>query len=311
MRRALRFLADYGVFVALGVLFTVLAASDPDVFLSQTNLLNILRQNAVPAVLATAMTLTILTGGIDLSVGAVVSLGGVACATVLAHGGGVATAILAAVATGGLVGLVNATLVTAVRIPPFIATLATMLVARGISLKSTNARTVALPPDAAAAFTPLADGVVPVLVFAGVLVAAWVLLTRTAFGRHVYAVGGNAAAARLAGIRVRRVLVGVYGACGLLAGLAASMNTARIGAGDPNGGLFFELDAVAAAVVGGTSLFGGRGSVWGTLGGALFLGVLNNGMNLWGVGQYDQLIAKGLVLLVATSTDLWRGRDQG
>lgn len=311
MRRALRFVADYGVFVALGVLFTVLAASDPDVFLSQTNLLNILRQNAVPAVLATAMTLTILTGGIDLSVGAVVSLGGVACATVLAHGGGVATAILAAVATGGVVGIVNATLVTAVRIPPFIATLATMLVARGISLKSTNARTVVLPAEASAAFTPLADGVVPVLVFAGVLVAAWVLLTRTAFGRHVYAVGGNAAAARLAGIRVRRVLFGVYGACGLLAGLAASMNTARIGAGDPNGGLFFELDAVAAAVVGGTSLFGGRGSVWGTLGGALFLGVLNNGMNLWGVGQYDQLIAKGLVLLVATSTDLWRGRDQG
>lgn len=311
MKRALRFLADYGVFVALGVLFAVLAASDPDVFLSQTNLLNILRQNAVPAVLATAMTLTILTGGIDLSVGAVVSLGGVACATVLAHGGGVAMAILAAVATGGVVGLVNAMLVTAVRIPPFIATLATMLVARGLSLKLTNARTVALPPDAASAFTPLADGVVPVLVFAAVLVAAWVLLTRTAFGRHVYAVGGNAAAARLAGIRVRRVLVGVYGACGLLAGLAASMNTARIGAGDPNGGLFFELDAVAAAVVGGTSLFGGRGSVWGTLGGALFLGVLNNGMNLWGVGQYDQLIAKGLVLLVATSTDLLRGREQG
>ncbi len=132
---------------------------------------------------------------------------------------------------------------------------------------------------------------------------------RTPFGRHVYAVGGNPEAARLCGIRVRRVLILVYVACGLLAGLAGVMVAARVGAGDPNSGEGYELDAVAAAVVGGTSLFGGRGSVWGTLAGALFIGLVNNGLNLFEVQHYDQKIVKGLVLLAATSLDLWRGRD--
>jgi len=141
------------------------------------------------------------------------------------------------------------------------------------------------------------------------VLATWIVLTRTAFGRHVYAVGGNPEAARLAGIRVRRVLVCVYAACGLLAGLAGVIVASRIGSGYPNAGELYELDAIAATVVGGTSLFGGRGSIWGTLAGAFFIGILNNGLNLYEVHAYDQMILKGVVLLAATSLDLWRSRD--
>jgi ribose/xylose/arabinose/galactoside ABC-type transport system permease subunit len=142
-----------------------------------------------------------------------------------------------------------------------------------------------------------------------VVLCTWMLLTRTRFGRHVYAVGGNPEAARLAGIRVPRVLLWVYVLCGACAGLAGVMVASRIGSGYPNAGLFYELDAIAAVVVGGTSLFGGRGSVWGTLAGAFFIGILNNGLNLYEVQEYDQRIVKGVVLLAAASLDLWRGRQ--
>jgi ribose/xylose/arabinose/galactoside ABC-type transport system permease subunit len=197
-----------------------------------------------------------------------------------------------------------------VRIAPFIATLATMLIVRGVSNKYTEARTVVLPEELRVPFGALADGVVPVLLMLAVLVLVHGLLVRTPFGRHVYAVGGNAEAARLAGIRVPRVLLGVYVLCGTLAGLGGVIVASRLGSGDPRAGLFYELDAVTAAVVGGTSLTGGRGTVQGTLAGAFFIGVLNNGMNLHGVQTYDQQIVKGLVLLGAASLDLWRGRDR-
>jgi len=140
----------------------------------------------------------------------------------------------------------------------------------------------------------------------GVFVASWVVLMRTPFGRHVYAIGGNRDAAWLAGIRVNRVLLVVYSLCGLTAGLAGVLVVARLNAGYPRAGELFELDAIAAVVVGGTSLFGGRGSIWGTLAGAFFIGVLNNGMNLYNVSSYDQMIVKGVVLLAAASLDRWR-----
>ncbi len=309
MRNAMRFVAEYGIYVALALLFAVLATTMPDTFLSSANLANVLRQNAFTAVLATGMTLTILTAGIDLSVGAVVALAGVLCADVVAHGGGVAAAILAGVAVGALVGLVNAALVTRVRIPPFLASLAMMLIVRAVALKFTQARTVRIVGDAGVAFGGLTDGFAPVVVMLAVVAAAWLVLVRTPFGRHVYAVGGNVEAARLAGVRLTRVLVGVYVLCGALAGLAGVMVASRLSAGDPTSGVSFELDAVAASVVGGTSLFGGRGSVWGTLAGVFFIGTLGNGLNLAGVEPYDQQIVKGVVLLAATSLDLWRGKE--
>lgn len=306
----MRFLAGYGIFLALAGLFLFLAIARSDTFFTGQNLMNVLRQNSFTAILAAGMTLTVLTGGIDLSVGSVVALAGVLCADVLARGGGVVAAMGAGLAVGALVGLVNAALVNAVRIPPFLVTLATMLIVRGAALKYTGARTIPVPEAASGVFTALSEGIVPVAVMLAVFVAVWVLLVRTPFGRHVYAVGGNAEAARLAGIRVQRVRLGVYLACGIAAGLAGVMVASRLDSGYPNAGLFYELDAVAAVVVGGTSLFGGRGSVWGTLAGAFFIGILNNGLNLFEVQHYDQQIVKGVVLLAATSLDLWRGKEE-
>jgi len=309
LRRAARFLAAYGIFVALAGLFVFLTITKNDTFFTQRNLMNVLRQNSFTTVLAVGVTLTILTAGIDLSVGSVVALSGVLCADVLAHGHGIAAGLAVGLAVGAAVGLVNGALVTRVRIPPFLVTLATMLIVRGAAQKYTGARTIPIPEPVASAFSVLSDGLFPVAIMAAVLALAGFGLARTPFGRHVYAVGGNAEAARLCGIRVPRVLLVVYVLCGLLAGLAGVMVASRLASGYPNAGLFYELDAVAAAVVGGTSLFGGRGSVWGTLAGALFIGILNNGLNLYEVQQYDQQMVKGAVLLLATSLDRWRTKE--
>jgi len=308
-RRVMRFVAEYGIFAALAGLFCFLAITRSDIFLTERNLTNILRQNSHTVILAAGMTLVILTAGIDLSVGAIVALSGVLCADMLVKGYGVAGGLLAGVALGATAGLATGLFVTRVRVPPFVATLAMMLVVRGAALKYTDARTIAIPPEISASFEGLSNGMTPVIIMGGVIVATWVVLTRTPFGRHVYAVGGNPEAARLAGIRVRRVLLSVYVACGLLAGLAGVIVASRIGSGYPRAGALYELDAIAATVVGGTSLFGGRGSIWGTLAGAFFIGILNNGLNLYEVDSYDQMILKGVVLLAATSLDLWRARD--
>ena len=307
----MRFVANYGIYFALVGLFLVLTATKPETFFSTQNLLNILRQNSFTTILAVGMTLVILTGGIDLSVGSVVALSGVIAAKVLGAGGGTILAILAATLLGSAVGLVNAGLVTRVRIPPFLASLAMMLIVRGLAFRTTNARTVPINNADMETFGVISNGIFPALIMFGVIFAAWGMLRVTAFGRHAYAVGGNPEAARLAGIGVNRTLLGVYLLCGTAAGFAGAMVASRIGAGDPKSGMFFELDAVAATVVGGTSLFGGRGSVLGTFAGALFIGILNNGLNLYQVNQYEQQILKGLVLLAATSLDLWRGREEG
>jgi ribose transport system permease protein len=178
-----------------------------------------------------------------------------------------------------------------------------MLVARGSAYKYTDARTISGLP---AGFVALSHGLVPVGIMIAVFALAWLLLMRTPFGRHVYATGGNREAAWLAGIRIDRVLLAVYALCGLCAGLAGVLVAARLNAGYPKAGEFYELDAVTAVVVGGTSLFGGRGSIWGTLAGAFFIGILNNGLNLFQVEPYDQMIVKGAVLLAAASLDRWR-----
>jgi len=261
--------------------------------------------NQIPAALlvAVGMTFVLIVGGIDLSVGSVVGLAGVLCADALVRGAGLPAGVAVGLVVGLVVGTVNGLAVTQLRVPPFIVTLAMMLIVRGAAYKYTNARTISgLPP----AFGALSQGALAASVMAAVFALTWVLLMRTPFGRHVYATGGNPEAAWLAGIRVQRVLLAVYALCGLCAGLAGVLVASRLNAGYPKAGEFYELDAVTAVVVGGTSLFGGRGSIWGTLAGAFFIGILNNGLNLFHVETYDQLMVKGAVLLAAASLDRWR-----
>ncbi|MEX2662499.1 MAG: ABC transporter permease [Vicinamibacterales bacterium] len=290
------------IFIALVLECTILALST-DAFLTSANLSNVLRQNAFTAILAAGMTFVILTSGIDLSVGSVVGLAGMVCASVMASGGGVFAGVAAGLVVGLAVGALNGAAVTQLRVPAFVVTLATMLIARGAAYKLTDARTISgLPEGFSALSSSAASAAIMLLVF----VAAWLLLKRTPFGRHVYAVGGNADAAWLSGVRVGRVQFAVYAISGLAAGLAGVLVASRLNAGYPRAGEFYELDAIAAVVVGGTSLFGGRGSIWGTLAGAFFIGVLNNGLNLFRVSPYDQLILKGVVLLAAVAIDRFR-----
>ena len=297
-----RAISDYAIFAALAVECLVLALAT-DAFFTADNLANVLRQNAFPAIIAAGMTFVILTGGIDLSVGSVVALSGVLCADVIAHGGGIGAGIAAGLVTGVAVGVANGLVVTRVRVPPFVVTLATMLIVRGAAFKYTDARTISgLPPSFAALSQSWSMAIVLAVTFA----IAWALLMRTPFGRHVYATGGNRDAAWLSGVRVDRVLLKVYVLCGLGAGLAGVLVASRLSAGYPRAGELYELDAVAAVVVGGTSLMGGRGSIWGTLAGAFFIGILNNGLNLYNVSPYDQMMAKGAVFLAAASLDRWR-----
>jgi len=297
-----RWLSRYAIFIALLVECVVLSLGT-DTFFTVDNLSNVLRQNAFPAVIAAGMTLVILTGGIDLSVGSVVGLSGVLTVDALVHGWSLPLAIAVGLGTGVIAGAINGVIVTRVRVPPFIVTLAMMLVVRGAALKYTDARTISGPP---ASFASLSHGPIVVSVMAAAFLAVWLILMRTAFGRHVFAVGGNRDAAWLSGVRINRVLMSVYILCGLGAGIAGVLVAARLNSGYPRAGELYELDAVAAVVVGGTSLFGGRGSIWGTLAGTFFIGILNNGLNLYNVSPYDQMIVKGVVLLAAASLDRWR-----
>lgn len=295
-------LSKYAIFIALAIECLIVGLTT-DAFFTQANLVNVLRQNAFIAILAAGMTFVILTGGIDLSVGSVVALSGVVSAGLMASGTGVAPAVIAGVGVGLAAGMVNGLAVTALRIPAFVVTLAMMLIVRGLAFKYTDARTITGLPES---FGALSGGGIAASVMLSVFVVSWLVLVRTAFGRHVHAVGGNLQAAWLAGVRVTRIQFSVFAISGLAAGLAGVLVASRLNAGYPRAGEYYELDAIAAVVVGGTSLFGGRGSIWGTLAGAFFIGILNNALNLFHVGTYEQLIVKGGVLLLATSLDRWR-----
>ena len=295
-------LSSHVIFIALAIECLVLAVAT-DAFFTPNNLSNVLRQNAFTAILAAGMTFVILTAGIDLSVGSIVGLSGIVCADVLTRGHGVTMGAAAGLLTGVAVGAANGLVITIVRIPPFIVTLAMMQVVRGAAFKYTDARTISGLP---ASFAALSGSASTFAIMAVVFACAWMALVRTPFGRYVYAIGGNRDAAWLSGIRVNRLVVAVYVVSGFTAGLAGVLVAARLSAGYPRAGEFYELDAIAAVVVGGTSLFGGRGSIWGALAGAFFIGILNNGLNLYRVSTYDQMIVKGAVLLAAASLDRWR-----
>ncbi len=283
-------------------------AAPPQTFLTGRNLTFVLLQISVNVILAAGMTLVILSAGIDLSVGSVVALAGVVGADLVASGVPVPLAACAAVATGALVGLVNGASIVYLRVAPFIATLATMTAVRGLAYLYTDGVSVGNLPGSFTAWGVgrLGPVPVPVLVAAAVVLMTWLLLTRTVFGRRVYAVGGNEEATRLSGVHVGRVKLGVYVLMGALAALGGLLLAARLGAGDPKAGQLFELTAIAAVVVGGTSLAGGRGGVWGTVLGALIIGVLSNGLVLLDVSAFYQMVVKGMVILAAVALD--RGR---
>ncbi|WP_372630145.1 ABC transporter permease [Cohnella sp.] len=277
-----------------------------DTFLTVTNLMNVLRQVSINGILAVGMTFIILTAGIDLSIGSLMAVAAVIATSIVAHDpGAVGWALLAGVAASGLLGGVSGTMSAKLNVAPFVATLAMMTIARGIALIYTNGRPIVVNSDP---FKFLGQGYigpipVPVLIFIAVTAVMGIVLYKTKFGRYVYAIGGNENASKISGIRVDRVKIWVYVINGFLAGLAGILLSSRISSGQPNSGMGYELDAIAAVVIGGTSLFGGRGSLLGTIVGVLIIGVINNGLNLLDVSSYWQQIIKGLIIAGAVILD--------
>lgn len=274
-------------------------------FLTPSNLLNVMEQTAINAVVAVGMTFVIVSGGIDLSVGSIVALSGVVMASALQADWGAPLAIVAGLLVGASCGLANGLLITRGRLPPFIATLGLMSVARGAALVYTEGRPIS---GFGAGFRSLATGrvleiPVPVILTAALYLAAHFVLTRTRFGRYVYAIGGNEEATRLSGVAVRFHKTMVYALAGAMSALAAVLLTARLNSAQPIAGIMYELDAIAATVIGGTSLLGGEGTLGGTLIGALIMGVLRNGLNLLGVSSFLQQIVIGVVIIGAVLID--------
>ena len=308
MNRARRF----GTVIGLIALCAILWILTP-YFLTVSNLLNVAEQTSINAIVAVGMTFVILSGGIDLSVGSIVALAGVTLGIALRDGQPLALALTAASTAGVVCGLVNGLLVSQGGLPPFIVTLGTMSIARGAALLVTEGRPIS---GFAPSFRVLATGRVgfvpaPVIATAVVYLAAHVALTRTTFGRYVYAIGGNEEATRLSGVAVRFHKTMIYGVSGLMSAIAAVILTARLNSAQPIAGMMYELDAIAATVIGGTSLMGGDGTLGGTLVGALIMGVLRNGLNLLGVSSFLQQIVIGAVIVVAVLLDTVLKRDAG
>ncbi|MFP2770451.1 ribose ABC transporter permease [Oceanisphaera sp. KMM 10153] len=294
--------------IALLVLIAVVSALSPN-FFTVDNLLNILRQTSVNAIIAVGMTLVILTAGIDLSVGSVLALCGAFAASMVSMELSIFITLPAVLLAGFVLGGVSGIIVAKGRVQAFIATLVTMTLLRGVTMVYTDGRPISTGfTDAGDIFAWFGTGYVfgipvPVWLMAMTFLGAWYLLNHTRFGRYIYAVGGNEAAARLSGINVARVKMGVYAICGMLSALAAIIVTSRLSSAQPTAGTTYELDAIAAVVLGGTSLAGGKGAIMGTLIGALIIGFLNNALNLLDVSSYYQMIAKASVILLAVLVD--------
>ncbi|MDI3548566.1 MAG: ribose transport system permease protein [Halanaerobiales bacterium] len=291
-------------FIGLIVLCVLLAIISP-VFLTVTNILNILVQVAVISVIAAGATFVILTGGIDLSVGSILGLCGVVSAGVLKATGSPVLAILTGILLGALLGLINGTVISIGKVPAFVTTLGMMSVARGLAFIYTHGRPISGFPDS---FRFIGSGYLgnipfPVIEAIIIFVIAAYILKKTPFGRYVYAIGSNEIATRLSGIKTNKHKIMVYVISGLLSGFAAIMFIGRINSGHPLGGDGYELDAIAAVVIGGTSLSGGKGTVMGTLIGALIMGVIRNGLNLLNVDAFWQGVVLGVVIVAAVLID--------
>lgn len=291
------------------VIFSVIIAMMNDRFLTGSNILNILRQTSINSIIAAGMTFVIITGGIDLSVGSTLALSGAVVAFLLASGMNPILAMAVALAVGAGIGVLNGLVIAKGKLQPFIVTLATMTVFRGATLVFTDGKPISSGYEKNAEFfSEMGNGYflgipIPIIIMVIVFAIGYYVLTQTTLGRYVYSLGGSEEATKLSGVNTNRIKVMVYGISGLLAALAGIIITARLSSAQPTAGSGYELDAIAAVVLGGTSLAGGVGTILGTVTGALIIGVLNNALNLMNVSSYYQLLAKGVVILIAVLID--------
>ena len=295
---------DLGTLFGLILIFVVFSWLTP-VFLTAPNLLNILQQSSINACIALGMTLVIVTGGIDLSVGPIAALAAVISASLMVSGVPIPVAILAALGVGALCGLFNGVLVAYAGLQPFIVTLGGLSLYRALSLIYTGGNPVfGIPPE----FRALTNGDImgvptPVVIVAILALLCWIVLNKTPLGEYLMAVGGNQEAARIAGVPVARTKISAFVISGVLASIAALILVGRLGAAEPTLGNLWELDAIAAAAIGGASLMGGKGSIVGTILGAIILGSLRNGLTLMNVQAFYQLLATGIIIIAAMLID--------
>jgi len=305
-------LNDYGIVIVFFLFCVILAIANP-YFLKTKNLINVLRQVSINGLLSIGMTFVVLTGGIDLSVGSVLAFSGVVGASFVSTTFGGRTeaapvwvAVAAGIGVCVVLGSVTGFFVAKLKVPAFVATLGMLSMARGFTFIFTDGMPI---PNISEKFLVIGQGVLfggvpfPVIIFGGVFILAWITLYKTRFGRYVYAVGGNEKSAKVSGVNTRLVIFSVYVISAVLSALGGLILTARTTAGLPQAGTSYELDAMAAVVIGGTSLSGGQGDLVGTLFGALIIGVMNNGLDLLGVSSYYQQVIKGAIIIGAVLLD--------
>lgn len=311
------YISEYAAFIALVLLVIVLGCISPE-FRTASNFLNLLRQATFNGLIAFGMTCVILSDGIDLSVGSTFALSAIICAELLIAGVPSFIAILAALVAGTALGAISGLLVTKGRLQPFIATLITMTAYRGLAMIITGGKPISRlaasieSESGAFLFKMLGKGKlvggpiaipIPVIILALALFVFWFMLTKTTFGRKIYATGSNAKCANLVGVNTAKVKMIVYAISGFMAALAGLIMISRVDSAQPTLGDGYELDAIAAVALGGTSMSGGRGKIAGTFAGVLIIAVLNNGLNILGVSTYYQAVIKAIVILIAVLSD--------
>ncbi|EIQ82327.1 UNVERIFIED_CONTAM: ribose ABC transporter permease [Streptococcus canis] len=307
MKQVMKYMSELTTLVALVGLMIVITLINPN-FLTTNNLLNLLLQVTANGFIAFGMTFVILTGGIDLSVGSILALSSALSAGFIASGVPVPLAILLAILMGGLFGMLNGFFISHGKLAPFIVTLATMTIFRGATLVYTNGNPITKGLSDSFFFQFLGQGYIvgipfPVILMFIVFLILYVLLHKTAFGKSVYALGGNEKAAYISGVKLNKVKLIIYTISGMMAAISGLIITSRLSSAQPTAGSSYEMDAIAAVVLGGTSLSGGKGRILGTLIGALIIGVLNNGLNIIGVSAFWQQVVKGIVILIAVLLD--------
>jgi len=292
---------QYGILIGLIGLITVFSILS-ERFFTISNMFIVMRQTSIVAFLGVGMTFVILGAGIDLSVGSVLAFSGAVAAGVMQNGG-IFFGILAGLALGAALGAFSGLVITKLRIPAFIATLAMMAIARGGTLVYTDGRPITGLPSS---FAFLGRGYIgnipfPIILMLAIFILAYIILKLTRFGRYVYATGGNINAARASGIKVDNIIISNFAISGFLSALTGIILASRLNSAQPTAGMGYELDAIAAVVLGGTNLFGGEGELWGTLVGAFIMGILNNGLNMLNVSSFYQQVVKGIVILIAVT----------
>ena len=310
MKNTMKYMSELTTVIALIILMAVITIINSN-FLTANNLLNLLLQVTSNALIAFGMTFVILTGGIDLSVGSILALSSALTAGLLGSGMPVTLAILISLILGCILGMMNGLLISYGKLAPFIVTLATMTIFRGATLVYTNGNPITKGLSDTFLFQFLGQGYIvgipfPVIIMFIVFIVLYVLLHKTAFGKSVYAIGGNEKAAYISGVKLNKVKIIIYSISGIMASISGFIITSRLSCAQPTAGASYEMDAIAAVVLGGTSLSGGKGRILGTLIGALIIGVLNNGLNIIGVSAFWQQVVKGVVILIAVLIDRFK-----